>query len=322
MSASQFKVFVLILVLRSWLSSLMKILKNNHVDNIGLFDIGEISLNPFHIITLEQLKNVKKFFQAYSTSFTEIGRGGFSVCIACKSKNNKNLACAKILEKAMILDWVRQDGEYIPVEVGIMKKMSHIPGVIELLTYFDFGVSYIIVSKRHPKSTDMRRYMRENGVLQEKECKRICKTIINIFMVLIAHHYTYFDLKIDNLVVFQKNKELCFRMIDFGSCFYVFDMSKPIDRWNGTEIYIPPEIKLKRFLYVEPAMVYSLGQLCHVMLIGHCAYQGFRFDLKLDLNSFTHLSGPCKDFLSKTLNIREWQRPTFDTLLLHEWLRD
>lgn len=107
------------------------------------------------------------------------------------------------------------DGQVVPLEVALMKKVSHVPGCVELYDYFEGSDSFILTMERPEAVKDMFDYITDKGPLPEALAKQffqqIVQTVVSVHKAGVVHR----DLKDENLLVDIKTGQV--KLIDFGS---------------------------------------------------------------------------------------------------------
>merc|ERR1712137_802691 len=88
----------------------------------------------------------------------------------------------------------------------------------------------------------------------------ICKAVGEIHTAGCAH----LDLKPENVLINQKDGKLEVYLCDFGSS----SLNSSTVGWRGTKYYAPPELRSNDAYQTQPADLWSLGILLHVILTG------------------------------------------------------
>ena len=95
------------------------------------------------------------------------------------------------------------------------------PGVIQLVDYFEQPDSFILVMERLERVKDLFDHITESGSLEEDEARclfrQIVKTTVALHNVGIVHR----DIKDENILVDAESRDI--RLIDFGSGTFLHD---------------------------------------------------------------------------------------------------
>ena len=107
------------------------------------------------------------------------------------------------------------NGQIVPVEICLLKKVSHIQGVVKLLDYYERTDSYVIVMERPEPCKDLFDYITEKRVLDENVARVFFRQIIDTLLAIHKAGVVHRDIKDENILVDLKTNEL--KIIDFGS---------------------------------------------------------------------------------------------------------
>lgn len=106
-------------------------------------------------------------------------------------------------------------GQVFPLEIVLLKKASHLNGVIKLIDYYERPDSYILIMERPGSYRDLFDYITEKGALSEKEARDFFRQIVQTVIELHAAGVVHRDIKDENILVDLDSMRL--RLIDFGS---------------------------------------------------------------------------------------------------------
>lgn len=113
------------------------------------------------------------------------------------------------------------NGRTVPIEISLLKKVSHVKGVVKLLDYYESFDSFIIVMERPEAVKDLYDYITEKVFLDEKLSRvffhQVVESVIGCHKSGVIHR----DIKDENILVDLKN--LTTRIVDFGSGAFLKD---------------------------------------------------------------------------------------------------
>ena len=153
--------------------------------------------------------------------------------------------------------FVQLGGRTVPMEICLLKKVSHVKGVVKLLDYFESVDSFIIVMERPEAVKDLYDYITEKVFLDEKLSRvffhQVVESIIGCHKSGVIHR----DIKDENILVDLKN--LTTRIVDFGSGAFLKDTL--YTEFDGESIFF--------FIYIISCFRYLEGSICM------CVYRSF-----------------------------------------------
>jgi len=258
----------------------------------------------------------RDFHKTYKLEQT-LGRGGFGTVYAgVRIKDKKQVAVKEVYKAKMIKKTA--DGK-TPLEVALMEQVAHVPGVVQIIDWFEMSESFMIVMEKS-QGQDLFDYISEHGALKESQAKKLFQQLVNT--VLLCHNsgVLHRDIKDENIIIDTKTNKI--KLIDFGSGTYLHDGL--YNDFEGTRVYAPPEwIKYRRYT-ADGLTVWSLGILLHDMVCGDIPFESdSQILLGLpDWSNNTVLSSDLKDLICRCLTTDPYQRIKLEDLSCHPWLLD
>jgi len=204
----------------------------------------------------------------------------------------------------------------IPMEVHLLKRVQHVPGVAHLLDYYEKPDSFVLVLERPDRSVDLFDHITQQGSLDDETARRYLRQVVTTVVQLHSCGVVHRDIKDENLLLDQTTGAV--RLIDFGSGALL--RRAPYTTFEGTRVYSPPEWVERRCYQAVPATVWSLGVLLYDMLTGDIPFEKDDEIVRGKLQYRKHVSAQAKDLISRCLAYEPYQRPTFADILQHPFI--
>ena len=107
----------------------------------------------------------------------------------------------------------------IPLEVYLMRKTSHISGVVKLITYYELPDCFLLLMERFGNSVlgckDLFNFISDNGALKEGHANKIFKQILETVASCQIAGVLHADIKAENILIDNTNNQV--KLVDFGS---------------------------------------------------------------------------------------------------------
>jgi len=259
----------------------------------------------------------KEMLETYYQVEELLGQGGFgTVFSGYRRRDGLKVAIKRILKKKVSSWTTLSNGSHIPMELHLLHRVQHVPGVIKLIDTFERSDSFIIIMERPENVKDLFDYITERGCLSEKDARMFFTQIVNMVHSIEKCGVLHRDLKDENVLVDLRTGQL--KLIDFGSGTVLRDTD--YDDFDGTRVYSPPEWICSRQYNGRQATVWSLGILLFDLVNGDIPFEQDEQIIAAQLNYKASPTTACKDLIRKCLSIDPAGRPTLEQILQHPWM--
>jgi len=280
---------------------------------------------------LKEKKERKSFENTYEIQQV-IGSGGFGTVYAGIRKSDGALVAIKHIQKNKVTEWIEtsrlrlSDASLtvditdlparVPMEVYLLYKLDHLPGVSHLLDFFERQDSYIIVLERFDPCKDLFDHITENGPLDENTVRDYFRQVVTTVQDMHTSGVVHRDIKDENILLNTVTGQL--KIIDLGSGAELRDT--PYTTFEGTRVYSPPEWIEKRSYLAVPAAVWSLGILLYDMITGDIPFERDDQIVRGRINYRIHVSSEARDLIGSCLTYDPTLRPTLEDILQHPFM--
>lgn len=226
----------------------------------------------------------------------------------------------KQLPKSKVSSWGTINGERVPLEICLLRKVSHIPGVIKLITWFEDPEDFLIVMERPKNVKDLFDYITDKEQLSESESRDLFRQVVDVVRQCHAAGVVHRDIKDENLLITTDSRgRKVLKLIDFGLGAFLNDHTTNFV--GGTVLYSPPEKVQRNLYFAYPSTVWSLGILLYDMVCGVLPFSETHQIWTAGVRFRCHVSEECQNLIRWCLRLRPEVRPSLEQILQHPWMK-
>lgn len=156
---------------------------------------------------------VPKSFNGY-TIIKELGAGSFAVTVLIEKDDTKELFAAKIILRDQMIE--RRMYDHMNREIEFTRTLDH-PNIIKFYDSFiiknNKQQDFLIIIEEYCSKGDLLNYINSQEKIDEKEVKRISKSIADAIKYLHEMKIAHCDIKPENILLDENMNP---KLIDFG----------------------------------------------------------------------------------------------------------
>ncbi|XP_068168695.1 SNF related kinase b [Antennarius striatus] len=249
-----------------------------------------------------------------------LGRGHFAVVKLARHVNTGQLFAVKMIDKTK-LDVMA--ASHLLQEVRCMRLVQH-PNVVRLYEVIDTPSTLYLVMEL-AEGGDLYDYiLRHEGGVAEGTAKRHFAQIVRAVAYCHQLHVVHRDLKPENVVFFPQQGAV--KLTDFGFS-NLFQPGTMLATSCGSLAYSAPEILLGEEYHAPAVDIWSLGVILYMLVCGVPPFQETNDSetliMILDCRYCVpeHISGDCRDLISRMLQKDPSRRASLEEIEAHDWLQ-
>ena len=245
-----------------------------------------------------------------------IGEGAFGSVRAGTRVSDSLPVAIKIIDKQRVT--MDPFDEHIPMEVSLLHKLSHIPGVIQLLDASWLGDKLVIVMERVQSCMDLYEFCKTKSPSLEMITslfRQLVQTVLQCHKAGVYHR----DIKLENVLVDLRTNTI--KLIDFGCASHFQPVYYDL---KGTHGFIPPEMYRDGQCNGEASEVWSLGVLLYVMVCRRRLYENIHELQQLEQIPIyfpNYVPMQCRNLITSLLQFDWYARPSLEKVLAHNFLQ-
>lgn len=253
-----------------------------------------------------------------------IGRGLLGQVYLCRQVLTNKVFAVKIISKAGLpADYLKK--HVIETQIRIMQEVDH-PSIVKIVDFFDDARNFYLVME-YVKGGDLLDKIEKFGPFSEQLAANVMKQIFSALAYLHSKGIVHRDIKCDNILIEEYNKQVIVKLIDFDTITKLNPEEK-LKGVYGTVYYMSPE--LISGTYTEKVDTWSAGIILYTLITQHFPFGGETEDIimrsitsyKVDLNLMSKhkVSFELSDFLSKLINPNPDKRLSAKAAIKHPWI--
>eukprot|EP00347_Sterkiella_histriomuscorum_P006749 403351578 len=253
----------------------------------------------------------------------QIGAGAFALVKRAVHKESSLTLAIKTYDKKSLSDKHAQDA--LHSEIKILSQLEH-PNIMTLYEVIDTRTNVNLIMELCQGKSLYHYIKKKSGLkIDEQECKKIFKQVVEAVAYLHQNNVCHRDLKLDNILVDEQKN---IKLIDFGFSVEC-NKDQKLSLFCGTPHYMDPDIAKKRDYLGQPSDVWSLGVILFILSTGKLPFFGeFEADLfrkiqkaKYEIPRECVMSVELKALLKRIFNVDSLTRVTAQHILNDDWFK-
>ena len=215
-------------------------------------------------------QEIKSALGEYYIFGKKLGAGGFGAVYTGIRKYDNAPVAIKVIKNFTMDPFDKNK----PLEVCLMHRLAHIPGVIKLLDAHYVCDKLVIVMERIEGGMDLYDFIpKKEFTLESKQYvfRQLVETLLMCLDAGVVHH----DVKPENILIDPNTHQI--KLIDFGCGSY---RQQLYTSFAGTAEYLPPEYYRYGVYEGEAATVWSLGVFLYQIMCDQFPFDDMKANLK------------------------------------------
>ena len=201
----------------------------------------------------------------------EIGKGAYAVVKFSTHKPSSKKVAIKIYDKVKLNDVHKRNA--VKREIEVLKKLDH-PNVVKLHEIIE-TIKQTFLIMELVQGTSLLTYLKAkpNRRAGLENTRVIFNQLTTALNYCHTKHICHRDIKLENIIIEEKEDELNVKLIDFGFASAVVK-NKMLNFFCGTPSYMPPEIVQKKDYLGLNSDIWCLGILLYTLCCGSFPFRG------------------------------------------------
>lgn len=282
------------------------------------------SAREFGDVSFEEFSCYRKFKSEYKLLPNPIGSGLLGQVYLCRQILTNKAFAVKIISKAGLpADYLKK--HVIETQIKIMQEVDH-PSIVKIVDFFDDARNFYLIME-YVKGGDLLNKIDNCGRFSEQLAANVMKQIFSALAYLHAKGIVHRDIKCDNILIEEHNKQVIVKLIDFDTITKL-NTGEKLKGVYGTVYYMSPE--LISGTYTEKCDIWSAGIILYTLITQNFPFGGETEEIimrsitnyKVDLNLMTKhkISFELSDFISKLINPNPDKRLSAKAAIKHPWI--
>ncbi|KAI6660310.1 Death-associated protein kinase 2 isoform X1 [Oopsacas minuta] len=254
-----------------------------------------------------------------------LGKGNCGFVYECTELETKRIFAVKFVAKGN--GSTSKQLRELSMEIRILKLVQH-PNIVQLYDVYE-SIKELHLITELLSGGSLVDYLTEKEYFTERESAVYIHQLVSTLSYLHSNQIVHQDIKLDNIVINNRNEQLSIKIIDFGIA-RLCNGSLEYLSVEGTTIYSPPEVLSYEVTDYSRDM-WSVGVCTYTLLSGYFPFES-ETDSKLmqeiiKMNyefteEFEYLSKEVVDFIRNLLKRERKDRLSAKSALEHPWLRN